>query len=706
MGAPQVPALVPRWLDRLGAIGWRLLATVALAVVIGLVAAELATVTASIVVALLAVLAILPVYNRIRSRGASSTAAAAYACGFGALVLVLVLLLLVVAFLPHLTAVVSAVTDGIGDLRASLADLGLPGWLSDSVGRILDAVEGAIDVNVAALVAPVANAVTVGILAAFLSYFLLADGARGWEWGMRHLAPWQADAVSSAARDGVARVSGYLGRTVILAAVDGAVVFAALVALGVGIAGPLAAVAFVGGFIPFLGAIGATSLIALAVLALAGPWAAVAVVLAVIASSWIAARVLDRTQFGRHVDVRSLLVLLVIPAGLALFGPLGLFVVLPMVVFVAAVFRSVVVALGLEPAHGGSTSDADGAVPIWLDRLGQWSWRGLVVFGLVWLVVQIVVAMPLVIIPLTLGGVFAATLAPVVSWMVARGLSDGIATSISIATAVVVTVAAVVASIAYSVGPLQDIIATAIDGADRTGVELIAGVARAIAAGLLANLAEIVRGTIGILVVLLMTLLITFFLLRDGGRLWQGLLRRLAPGRRPHVERIGGESVGILSGYMVGTAIISGFGAVTTWAVLWLLGLPLGLPIAVFSFAAGFIPYIGSFLSTALSTLVAVALGEPIDVVVMLIWTVVFNIVQGNFVTPLVYGRTMSLHPAIILLAIPAGGEIAGILGMFLIVPFLAIFGAVLRPVLELIADTSPLTADPEALAPAGVGSG
>jgi predicted PurR-regulated permease PerM len=705
MTPPPAPLLVPRWLDRLGAIGWRLLAAVALAVVIGLVAAELATVTASIVVALLAVLAILPVYRRIRSQGASSTAAAAYACGIGALLLVLVVLLLAVAVLPHLTAVTTAVTDGIEDLRASLADLGLPAWLADTVDRILNAIDGVIDFNVAALVAPVANAVTVGILAAFLSYFLLADGAKGWAWAMQHFQPWQAEAVTAAATKGVARVSGYLGRTAILAAVDGAVVFAVLVALGVGIAGPLSALAFVGGFIPFLGGITATGLIALAVLALVGPWAALAVVVAVVASGWIATRLLDGTQFGRHVDVGSLLVLLVIPAGLALFGPLGLFAVLPLVVFAAAVFRAIVVALGLGPANGALAPDEDGAVPVWLDRLGQWSWRGLVVFGLVWLVIQILIAMPLVIIPLTLAGVLAATLGPVVSWMVARGLSNGIATSITIVTAVIATVAAVVASIAYSVGPLQDIIEAAIDGAEQTGVELIAGVARAIAAGLLANLADLVRGTISIFVVLLMTLLITFFLLRDGGRLWQRLLDRLAPGRRPQVERIGDDSVGILSGYMVGTAIISAFGAVTTWGILWLLGLPLGLPIAVFSFAAGFIPYIGSFLSTALSTLVAVALGEPIDVVVMLIWTVVFNIVQGNFVTPLVYGRTMSLHPAIILLAIPAGGEIAGILGMFLIVPSLAIFGAVLRPALDLIADTSPLTAEREPLAGSGAAS-
>ena len=53
----------------------------------------------------------------------------------------------------------------------------------------------------------------------------------------------------------------------------------------------------------------------------------------------------------------------------------------------------------------------------------------------------------------------------------------------------------------------------------------------------------------------------------------------------------------------------------------------------------------------------------------MVVWTLVFNIVTGNIVTPLVYGQMVHLHPAIVLVAIPAGYAIAGILGMFIVVP-------------------------------------
>ena len=114
-----------------------------------------------------------------------------------------------------------------------------------------------------------------------------------------------------------------------------------------------------------------------------------------------------------------------------------------------------------------------------------------------------------------------------------------------------------------------------------------------------------------------------------------------------------------------------------------ILGIPFALPLAVLSFFGGFIPYIGSFITTGLAFLVTVATGSTQDIVIMGIFTIVFNIVQGNFVAPIVYSRVVSLHPAVVLVAIPAGSEIAGVVGMFLVVPFLGVVAAVWRTVLR-----------------------
>jgi predicted PurR-regulated permease PerM len=172
-------------------------------------------------------------------------------------------------------------------------------------------------------------------------------------------------------------------------------------------------------------------------------------------------------------------------------------------------------------------------------------------------------------------------------------------------------------------------------------------------------------------------------------------MARLSAGRRAPMAEAGRRAVTVLAGYMYGTAMISAFGGITSGLMMVILGLPLALPIAVIGFFFGFIPYVGNLLATALALLVAIAVGDTSDIVLMVIYTLVFNIVQGNFVTPLLYGRSLSLHPAIVLMAIPVGNEIAGILGMFLVVPAAAMIAATWRLVIAAI-DEAGLPLEPE----------
>jgi predicted PurR-regulated permease PerM len=157
--------------------------------------------------------------------------------------------------------------------------------------------------------------------------------------------------------------------------------------------------------------------------------------------------------------------------------------------------------------------------------------------------------------------------------------------------------------------------------------------------------------------------------------------------RRREVDAAGGRAAGVLGGYMIATGVISAFGAATQFAIMTILGLPLALPLAVLSFFGGFIPYIGSFITTGIAFLVTVAVGSPTDIAVMAIFTLVFNIVQGNFVAPLVYGKAVNIHPAIVLIAIPAGSTIAGVFGMFIVVPFIGVVAATWRTVLFVLGD-------------------
>ena len=202
---------------------------------------------------------------------------------------------------------------------------------------------------------------------------------------------------------------------------------------------------------------------------------------------------------------------------------------------------------------------------------------------------------------------------------------------------------------------------------------------------LVAAIVNVGQGIVSVAVIVTLSALLAFYFLRDGGRLWAHVAAHVRPELAPQVDAAARQAADVLGGYMIGTGLISLVGAGSQLIIMLILGIPLALPVFVLSFILCFIPYVGGFISTGLALLLTVAFGSPQDIVVMAIWTVVFNIVTGNIVGPLVYGKAVSLHPAVVLLAVPAGAAIAGILGMFLVVPALGVVAATWRTVLAVV---------------------
>jgi putative heme transporter len=305
--------------------------------------------------------------------------------------------------------------------------------------------------------------------------------------------------------------------------------------------------------------------------------------------------------------------------------------------------------------------------------------------------------------------ILAATLHPSVEALVRRGRSRGTASALAVGGATLAIVAilalALVSLVDQAVALGETVLAGAASVNDSADGHLQIG-QDALAAGVSGTL-ELIRSWSSSLAALgtivLLSVLLAFYFLRDGASLRDRVLLRAQGDVAHQLTAAGGRAFEVLGGYMVGTAAISFVGAASQLVIMVVLGLPLALPVFVLSFFGGFIPYIGSLLTTGVAFLIAVAVGEPIDIFVMAIWTLVFNLVQGNIVAPLVYGRTTHIHPAIVLVAIPAGSAVAGIAGMFLAVPAIGVVATTWRTLLSLmgsdlpsrpIADDSP---DPDA---------
>ena len=127
-----------------------------------------------------------------------------------------------------------------------------------------------------------------------------------------------------------------------------------------------------------------------------------------------------------------------------------------------------------------------------------------------------------------------------------------------------------------------------------------------------------------------------------------------------------------------------------------LLGLPLVFTIVVVNFIGGYIPYIGAFLGGGLAVIVALGEGGLPEAAIMLVVVLAANLALENFVEPKVMGRTLDIHPLVVLVVTALGGLLGGIVGLILAVPAWVIAGnAISRLRSRGVVDGSPTAPSP-----------
>ena len=605
--------VVPDWLANLAALGWRVLASVALAAVVLYAALLLSIVTASVVIAIIVAAAFTPTVIRLRERGWSKMRAALGVTLGVVGGVVLVLVVIVLAFLPVLVDIIRAVNAGLARASAAIADAGVPSNVTDNVANATAAANEWLLDGAANVAASAADFFTVVILAGFLIFFLLLDGDRAWQWASKSIKPDRSGPFVDSASTAFARIAGYLRDTAIVSTGMGIYVFVVLTILGVPYAGALAVVAFLGGFIPYFGVIVAQAIILVVAYGTTDLTTALILFGLLLLANILRDRYFGpRVVRGERIQVHPAVVLIAVPAGAVFAGLIGMFVAVPVVELARPIARAL--ADAFEPEEDPSLPSI---VPGWLDRLAQWSWRVLIVVALGAFALVLVQGAPAIIVPLAMGTIIAATFAPLVDYLVRRGWERTLATMVVVGGAFFGALGVTILTVVTLLQEGRTIAEAAAIGA---------GDVTAAAGHRLSGLVDVVRET-GVALVLVLSgvagdfallaallvlgALLGFYFIRDGGQVGE-LVRRQLPDRRgEELSNIGARSMSVLSGYMVATGVLSAFSAVTQWITMVVLGLPLALPLAVLSFFGGFIPYIGSFITTGIAFLVTVAVGDP-----------------------------------------------------------------------------------------------
>ncbi|MFB9723685.1 AI-2E family transporter [Planobispora longispora] len=197
-----------------------------------------------------------------------------------------------------------------------------------------------------------------------------------------------------------------------------------------------------------------------------------------------------------------------------------------------------------------------------------------------------------------------------------------------------------------------------------------------------------------VLASIVLLLFVTFFLLKDGDRIWAWFLKAFGSAT-PRVDRAGRAAWVTLSHYVQGTVAVAAVHGVIMGIVLAGMGVPLWAPLAVLIFLASFIPIVGIFFAGAVATLVTLGAQGPIYALIFVGILVVEQQLENHVLQPLIVGRALNFHPLAIILVLAVGGIVGGIAGAAVAVPVAAV---IYRAVPELLSD--PPVALPPGAAP------
>jgi predicted PurR-regulated permease PerM len=189
---------------------------------------------------------------------------------------------------------------------------------------------------------------------------------------------------------------------------------------------------------------------------------------------------------------------------------------------------------------------------------------------------------------------------------------------------------------------------------------------------------------------LVLALVLVFFFLKDGPRWVPWLSAQTGPRAARHVAALSYKSWSTLSEFIRQQALVGFIDAFFIGLGLWILGVPLVLPLAVLTFFGGFIPIIGAFVAGAFAVLIALVSNGFTTALIVLGIVILVQQIEGNILQPIIQGRGFNLHAAVVILAVTAGSSLAGIIGAFLSVPIAALIAVIYRYVRDELDERSP----------------
>ncbi len=336
-------------------------------------------------------------------------------------------------------------------------------------------------------------------------------------------------------------------------------------------------------------------------------------------------------------------------------------------------------------------------VPRGIRIAGAWSWRLLVIAGALAVLIFLVVQLRLIVIPLLIGVLVSALLAPLIGFLTRHHWPRGLA----IATATLTALAVVGGLLWLAIGQISrefdvvrertvssfeglktallesplhltevqinNFIADAVSAVQNDGQALLSG-----ALSLGSTLGHVATG-------LFLALFCLIFVLIDGKGIWGWLVRMMPKKAQPAIDGAGKAGWATLTNYARTQILVASIDAVGIGLGAFLLGVPLAIPIAVLVFLGSFVPIVGAVITGTVAVFIALVYNGWVVALAMVGVVLVVQQLEGHVLQPLLMGAAVKVHPLAVVLVVAGGTLLAGIPGALFAVPIAAVINVMAK---------------------------
>lgn len=340
----------------------------------------------------------------------------------------------------------------------------------------------------------------------------------------------------------------------------------------------------------------------------------------------------------------------------------------------------------------GDAREPRGEPAGWLIGAASVAWRALVVGAALSVVALAVDEVGVVVFPLLLSTILAAVLWPAVDWLADHRVPRGLA-SAGCVLGVVVAVAGLIAPLVVLVGlRRRELVGSLADAwaqlrgwlghlpvvgstiGEETSAASLADFFQDHVGAIGSQLAASVGTTATVATGFGLTTILLFFFLKDGRGLRDWAVQRWPGERRWEGWRPVAQEVWTALGrYMRGLGLVALINSLLQGLLLFLIGVPHVGTIMALTFVGSFIPFVGPIASTAVAVVLGLTKGGLLTALGAILVGVGVQAVEGNVLHPWLLGRTMRLHPVVILVGVVVGAKAWGIPGAFLAIPALTV---------------------------------